>query len=354
METIGKRFYRPLATLLMFMLVLALAAPNGGVSAQAGVPMSDDFNMCSLNGVWTFENPAGVSGADPVFNTPYTGDAHLSMTVPADQVITFSNTNKDAPRIMQPISDESFEVETRFIAPMTADGNHWKIMGMLVRDSSVDGQDKWLRVDFNSRNGNLNGYIGYLSGSTLQGLYGPTDLPGANPTAGPITIRLKYDKAASSWTFTWIIGESGTLAPREIIVAESTFNAGFTPTDIGIFVGSTTGTGVGALPPPGNTAVVDYFHNLADGPVSDDATVLTVNMAGTGQGTVNRSCTGDQMTLTAAPASNSSFGGWSGDATGTGLSTMVTMDASKTVTATFNLGGGVVLDIKTYLPTIKR
>ena len=42
-----------------------------------------------------------------------------------------------------------------------------------------------------------------------------------------------------------------------------------------------------------------------------------------------------QVTLTAAPAAGSGFIGWTGDCTGSGLSCVVTMNAAKTVIATF-------------------
>ncbi|HKS81170.1 MAG TPA: hypothetical protein VJR23_06660 [Candidatus Acidoferrales bacterium] len=76
---------------------------------------------------------------------------------------------------------------------------------------------------------------------------------------------------------------------------------------------------------------------------------LTVTEAGTGSGTVTSSpagvncpttCSanfnsGTQVTLTEAPASGSTFAGWSGACSGTG-SCVVTMSAAESVTATFN------------------
>jgi hypothetical protein len=92
--------------------------------------------------------------------------------------------------------------------------------------------------------------------------------------------------------------------------------------------------------------------------VSEVTYTLTVSKAGTGSGTVTsnppgiscgNACTasyvsGTVVYLTAQPASNSEFAGWSGACSGTGTC-MVTMNANKTVTATFNLkapppGGG--------------
>jgi uncharacterized repeat protein (TIGR01451 family) len=69
---------------------------------------------------------------------------------------------------------------------------------------------------------------------------------------------------------------------------------------------------------------------------------LTINMAGTGSGTVTRnpnSATymhGTVVTLTANANTGSSFAGWSGDALGAANPVVITMDANKTVTATFN------------------
>jgi hypothetical protein len=81
--------------------------------------------------------------------------------------------------------------------------------------------------------------------------------------------------------------------------------------------------------------------------------VLSVTQAGGGTGTVTSvplaincgsSCSssylsGASVTLTAAAASGSTFGGWSGACTGTGPCT-VSMTAARSVTATFNGGNG--------------
>lgn len=78
---------------------------------------------------------------------------------------------------------------------------------------------------------------------------------------------------------------------------------------------------------------------------------LTVSLAGTGTGTVSGAgiacpgtCSdsyaqGTQVTLTANPASGSTFGGWSGACSGTGACS-VTLDSDRAVTATFDATGG--------------
>jgi uncharacterized repeat protein (TIGR02543 family) len=79
--------------------------------------------------------------------------------------------------------------------------------------------------------------------------------------------------------------------------------------------------------------------------------VLTLSKAGNGQGTVTSMPAGidcgtdcnepydrfTNVTLTADPNPNSTFGGWSGACAGTSLTCSVTMDGSKSVTATFTL-----------------
>jgi uncharacterized repeat protein (TIGR02543 family) len=88
---------------------------------------------------------------------------------------------------------------------------------------------------------------------------------------------------------------------------------------------------------------------------TDPTFVLTVTKAGTGSGSVTSSPAGitcdtgatpdcsesyaqdTEVTLTAAPASGSIFGGWGGACSGTQLTCVVTMNGTKTVSATFTV-----------------
>jgi hypothetical protein len=79
-------------------------------------------------------------------------------------------------------------------------------------------------------------------------------------------------------------------------------------------------------------AIVDLFYSA-----------LTITTTGTGTGTVTATPTGPVymngtvVKLTAVPASDSEFAGWSGDASGTAATINITMNADKSVSATFNL-----------------
>jgi hypothetical protein len=164
MYPIGQLFYRILVTVVLVLMVAVVAVPIDGAAAQGSAPASDDFNRCSPNtSIWQFENPANISGASPVISGQFTGDSLLRMTVPAGQTITFSGRGQNAPRIMQAVADQDFEVEARFAAPIISTTESYKIMGILVRDATNASQPKFMRFDFNSKNSALYSYLGYIN-----------------------------------------------------------------------------------------------------------------------------------------------------------------------------------------------
>jgi hypothetical protein len=358
MKRIGQLFYRPIATLAMIVLVLAVGIPYSASANPLALLalQSDYFNSCSYNStMWSFTNKANIAGASPTIQGAYTGDSYLQMVIPAGVEATFSNTNQNAPRILTSISDADFEVEVKFLGPIASPVNgSWQIEGILVRDNTNPAAPQWLRFDVNSNSAAaLNLYMGYIDATgTLNHIVNVTDLPGGNPGNGPVFIRVKYVKATGTWTVTYTIGNTGQYVDTRTFT-ESSFTPSFTVTDIGMFLGSTGAN------PPGHTAKIDYFQVLP-GTNTDDAIKLTVDKAGTGSGTVNwpmtnpNQCSGNTVTLTATAASDSTFAGWSGDMTSTAKTINVTMNAAKYLVATFNTGSGVVLNNFLYLPGIQK
>ena len=114
----------------------------------------------------------------------------------------------------------------------------------------------------------------------------------------------------------------------------------------------TTATGLGggqlAVAPDGTNVYATGASDIAELARVPFRRTLTVSLAGSGSGAVSdgsggiacpSACShayneGTQVTLTATPASGSSFAGWGGACSGTG-SCQVTMNAAMTVTATF-------------------
>jgi len=105
------------------------------------------------------------------------------------------------------------------------------------------------------------------------------------------------------------------------------------------------------------------------GECSGSGFTLTVTKAGTGSGTVTSAPTGincgsdcvenyapgASVTLTASPATGSTFTGWSGNCSGSNTTCTVTMSAAKTVTATFisvgTYSGQVAIAVKLNSPS---
>lgn len=91
-----------------------------------------------------------------------------------------------------------------------------------------------------------------------------------------------------------------------------------------------------ALPP--------VMHTLSVGVVGDSAMGRITSSTGginCGQGSANCSAslaTGTSVTLTATPAANGLFGGWTGDCTGATSTCVVTLTAARNVTASFTAG----------------
>jgi len=126
---------------------------------------------------------------------------------------------------------------------------------------------------------------------------------------------------------------SGTQVTLTASPAANSFFAGWS--------GGCSGIGVCNVTLTQNTSVMANFST---------SPVLTVTLSGMGKGTVSSNPSGincgqtcsasfapaTSVTLTAIPASGSSFAGWTGGNCSTGSTCVVTLSASESVTATFN------------------
>src|SRR6267143_4190920 len=206
---------------------------------------------------------------------------------------------------------------------------------------------------------------------------------GANGTATTVSVLLGNGDGTFQGPQSYGVGTGPTsiavgdfrgIGRKDLVTANWQGNAGNT---VSVLLGNGNGTfqvaqnfqtgigvagvAVGAFTRSGRQDLATANYNAGTVSVLLNTTppasgyVLTVNKAGTGSGTVTSSDTppsiscgptcatasasyasGTVVTLTASPASGSTFAGWSGGCTGTGPCT-VTMNAPTTVAATFTL-----------------
>ena len=142
-------------------------------------------------------------------------------------------------------------------------------------------------------------------------------------------------------------GSVNCYTPSGAIGVLSTSDSSYQPA-FATHVGWDFPTGIGSL----------NAYNLVAGIYNNTYFQLAVSVGGTGSGTVTSNpvgitCPGtcanyfkiaSKVTLTATPASGSTFAGWSGACTGTGTCT-VTMNGFQSVAATFNTSAGVPLTV---------
>jgi PKD repeat protein len=167
----------------------------------------------------------------------------------------------------------------------------------------------------------------------------PTAVLTATPTTGTAPLAVNFSAAGSIdadgtvVAYAWNFGDGGsqtggTTAQRTYATA-GTYTASLTVTD--------------------NSGLTDTKSVVITVQAPTSTYALTVGKSGSGSGTVSSSpagiscgadCTenyssGTSVTLTASAATGSTFAGWSGACTGTGVCT-VSMTAARSVTATFN------------------
>lgn len=202
----------------------------------------------------------------------------------------------------------------------------------------------------------LSGTVSLLPSGTTMSISAPFTVTVTDSATPPVAVdqELHVTITAPKPTLTVTPATCAVSAPCSVSVAQASggtppysfrsdsFAGGAPPLGMAVSLnGSLTGTPSQAGVYNFGVCAVDLVGSsmCAQTSVTVNAT-LTVNIAGTGSGTVSRSSPGPNypgttVTLTATPATGSTFAGWSGACTGTG-SCVVTMTTNKTVTATFN------------------
>lgn len=372
------------------MTVTAVFEEAGEIS-----PISDDFNRCELyTELWTFVNPSslGAIAVDPTAS-------QVLITAPAAPTMTLWNSSRDAPRIMQDTADQDFTVEIKFDS-IPEQNNQFQ--GFVVEQDA----DNWIRFDFLNKNGDLRLFAGTTTDGVSTSVWNESiNLGGASELYMRITrlgdtwaqaystdgINWQTPQNAPSFDHALLVASSGIFAGNEngasapdfVLRADYVRNTAF-PGGISGYLLALDVTGAGTVeldPQPDENsryicnqqvtltaAPVEKFIGWS-GDLTGTETTVTLTMDGDkavtatffeefvltteviGEGTLvvepdqETYEAGDEVTLTAVPAEDFYFAGWSGDASGITNPLTVMMDSDKSITAIFDKSS-------VYLPVI--
>lgn len=213
--------------------------------------VSDDFSGGSINtGLWTVINPLG----DAVFSLTGTGtgDARLSIALPAGVSHDLWSGVLDAPRLLQPVPNTDFEIETRFESSM---GATYQFQGIMIRQDDAN----FLRFDV-VRDGSVTRYFSASFTGGTPAIRKDT----AIAASGAVYLRVK--RQGSTWTGSY--STNGSTWVTAVV-----FTRALTVTGAGPFAGN---HGIPESATPAFTALVDYFFNTASRIEPEDGGTVAV------------------------------------------------------------------------------
>ena len=298
------------------------------VPANASSPVSDDFNSCALNtGLWQFINPV----SDGTYSVNGT---QLQLHAPANVSHNIWLEGNRSVRVMQPTQNGNFEIVAKFQSVVS---QRYQMQGLLVEEDSRN----FLRFEVYHDGTHTQLFAARFLNGTPRAVISGVILTGGTPS------YLRVTRVGDQWSFSYSYNSTDWTSG-------GSFTHPLTVTKTGVYAAN-HGTPPGR-PTPAHTAIVDYFFNSAAPIVPEDGGsagnfTITANKVGQGTVTLNPSkptygC-GEVVTVTAVPAANWRFVGWSGDLTGTVPSQQLTVSRNHVVTATFIQG-----NFKTFLPII--
>jgi len=269
--------------------------------------VSDDFNTCTINPVWTFINPIG-DGTYTINGT------NLLITVPQGTNHDIWTAGNKAARLMQNINNTDFEIETKFESQVT---QKHQMQGILIEQDT----NNYIRTDF-------------VYDGTKTIIFTAKFINGAptiinNSLINQNEAYIKVNRTGNNWKIS-------SSSDGNNWTQRADFSHTITANKAGVFAGN---AGLN----PAHTAIVDYFFNNNNRTNPEDANIMTKILTDNviGQGTIIKvpdkatyTCN-EQVTLTATPNQGYSFSEWTGAATGNNNPTSIVMDSDKTITATF-------------------
>ncbi len=278
------------------------------VTTEFGDILSDDFNACQLNSMWTEIDPQGNT------TLKMSGET-LTMSFPAGGAHDW--TTGGPPRIVQAANNNDFTVEVKFESPLTAVG---QMQGILIEEDA----DTYIRVAFERTATGFIMFSRFVNNGTVVKSATTSFTEG---TTLPTMLRVR--RIGDS--FARFYYQDGQWK------GQAAYTMAITPIQIGVFAGAAATSGAA----PAHTVVVDYFFNSDLPIIPEDANPMAVNVTVVGNGTVTKdpdkssyTC-GESVALAATTIPGWSFAGWSGDINASTPNTSVTIDGPKSVVATF-------------------
>lgn len=271
-------------------------------------PYTDQFDTCTLDAQWSRINPLG----DGTFKV---NGKQLLITVPEGATHNVWLDGNNAPRVMQAADNVDFEYVVKFDSAVTQTA---QMQGILVEQ---DAQN-FVRFDFEYNEGVKAYAATFADGAARKRIsidVNPADAVYLRVSRAGVRWFMAYSGNGTDWT------EAGSFN-----------NFALNVTKAGVFAGNVAPKN---NPAPAHTAVVDYFHNTAQGPLPADRPLLDITVVGSGSVSttppLSQLACGQTVTLMAVPGFNATFDGWSGDATGSQASVSLLLSGPKQVTATF-------------------
>lgn len=221
-----------------------------GAPASPATLTADDFTATSLNGRWTFVNPAG----DATIATP---GGSVSIGIPAGAAHDIWTTGYGVPRILQGTNNTDFITEVKWVSPLVGSPTAFQTQGIVVQQ---DAQNL-IRFDLTSNADGVHAFSAvFRNGFQFDSIqiHSYALVPDGAGTQ-PLWLRvIREGDIWSSWYST--TGSTWTLATR--------FHHDLVVSAVGLFAGN-AGTA-----PPAFTSVVDYFHTTLPTEAVDDAPAI--------------------------------------------------------------------------------
>lgn len=272
--------------------------------------VSSDFSGCTIDtSIWSFINPQN----DATLNLTGAG---AQISIPGGLAHDNWRQGLNAPRLMQYVTNQNFDVEVKFDTPVTA---KTQSLGILVQQDASN----WLRFNFQNDGASGNSLVVVDTKNNTNNAQAVFSTPVA--TTAPSYMRLnragdlwnvQYSVDGTNWIFATTVTRTLTMNQIGPYVA----NAGSNPQYLG---------------------GIDYFENM-NAPFTDQDPPIQLNVVMDGVGTITRApdkatynCN-ETVTLTAAPALDWAFVGWEGAINSSNLMETITLTQTENVTAHFS------------------